>query len=180
KEIDELNRKNLKVKVLKGIECDILSDGSLDYSDELLSKFDCVVASVHSRFNMSEEEMTNRICKALQNKYVKILGHPTGRLLLAREGYKINMKKVIDTAKKYNKVIELNADPHRLDLDWRWHQYAKKNGVKIAICPDAHSINGIENIRYGIEIAKKGGLDKEDIINTLDYQNFFNLYCKND
>lgn len=177
KEIDDLNKKNTKVKILKGIECDILADGSLDYSDDLLSKFDCVVASVHSNFNLSENEMTNRICKALENKYVKIVGHLTGRLLLSRESYKVDIKKVIDTASKLNKVIELNADPHRLDLDWRWHQYAIGKGVKIAISPDAHSLKGIDNVAFGLEIAKKGGLEKNDIINTLNLNSFVKQYC---
>ncbi len=143
KEIDKLNKQNKNVRLLKGIECDILADGILDYSDEFLSEFDCVIASVHSRFNIPESEMTARISKALENKYVKILGHLTGRLLLSRESYKVDVKKVIDTAANFQKVIELNCDPHRLDLDWRWHQYAISKGVKIAICPDAHSIRRI-------------------------------------
>ncbi|MBU2445001.1 MAG: PHP domain-containing protein [Bacteroidetes bacterium] len=179
KEIDDLNKKNAKVKILKGIECDILADGSLDYSNDFLSKFDCVVASVHSNFNLSESEMTNRICKALENKYVKILGHLSGRLLLSRESYKVDVQKVIDAAAKFNKVIELNADPHRLDLDWRWHQYAVEKSVKIAISPDAHSLKGIDNVAFGLEIAKKGGLEKNDIINTLNLNSFVKQYCQN-
>lgn len=176
-EIDSINKKNSKVKVLKGIECDILVDGTLDYPDSILKKFDCVVASVHSRFNLSKEEMTSRICRALENKYVKILGHLTGRLLLSRDEYQVDIKKVIDTASNFEKIIELNCDPHRLDLDWRWHQYAIKSGVKIAICPDAHSTKGIDNVFFGCELAKKGGLEKKDIINTVDVETFIENYC---
>jgi DNA polymerase (family 10) len=176
-EIDSINKKSSRVKVLKGIECDILVDGTLDYPDSTLQKFDCVVVSVHSRFNLTKEEMTKRICRALENKYVKILGHLTGRLLLSRDEYQVDVKKVIDTASTFGKVIELNCDPHRLDLDWRWHQYAVSKGVKIAICPDAHSLKGIDNVVFGLEIAKKGGLEKKDIINTLNFDSFVKKYC---
>ncbi|MBM4176386.1 MAG: histidinol-phosphatase [Ignavibacteria bacterium] len=176
-EIDELNKKNKTVRLLKGIECDILADGTLDYSDDFLSKFDCVIASVHSRFNISEKEMTDRICKSLENKHVKILGHLTGRLLLSREAYKVDVIKVIETAAKFQKVIELNCDPHRLDLDWRWHQYAISKGVRIAICPDAHNLKGFDNILFGLEIAKKGGLEKKNVINTDNAELFIKKYC---
>jgi len=176
-EIDELNKKNKTVRLLKGIECDILADGTLDYSDDFLSKFDCVIASVHSRFNISEKEMTDRICKALENKHVKILGHLTGRLLLSREAYKVDVIKVIETAAKFQKVIELNCDPHRLDLDWRWHQYAISKGVRIAICPDAHNLKGFDNVLFGLEIAKKGGLEKKNVINTDNAELFIKKYC---
>lgn len=176
-EIDELNKKNKTVRLLKGIECDILADGTLDYSDDFLSKFDCVIASVHSRFNISEKEMTDRICKSLENKHVKILGHLTGRLLLSREAYKVDVIKVIETAAKFQKVIELNCDPHRLDLDWRWHQYAISKGVRIAICPDAHNLKGFDNVLFGLEIAKKGGLEKKNVINTDNAELFIKKYC---
>jgi len=172
KEIDKLNAKLKGITVLKGIESDILADGSLDYKDDLLKQFDFVIGSVHSRFSMPEDEMTKRICTALKNPYLSILGHPTGRLLLAREGYAINMREVIDTAAKYGKAIELNANPHRLDIDWRYGLYVKEKGVKIAICTDAHSIDGMNDMVFGVDIARKAWFTKEDIINTLPLDKF--------
>lgn len=172
KEIDALNKKIKGITILKGIEVDILPDGSLDYKDDVLKQFDFTIASIHSKFSMSEEEMTRRICRALVNKHVHILGHPTGRLLLAREGYPVNMKVVIDTASDFGKAIELNANPHRLDIDWRYGQYVKEKGVKIAICPDAHSIEGMKDIRYGVGIARKAWYTKKDIVNALPIDEF--------
>ncbi|MEM3373505.1 MAG: PHP domain-containing protein, partial [Candidatus Anstonellales archaeon] len=137
-EIDEINSKSRNVKILKGIECDILPDGSLDFDDKILNQFDCVIASVHSRFKMTKDEMTKRISKALKNKYVKILGHPTGRLLLSRDAYPLDIDEIINVASNENKSIELNCNPHRLDLDWEFHQKAKSKGIKITISPDAH------------------------------------------
>jgi DNA polymerase (family 10) len=125
-----------------------------------------VVASVHSNFNLSEEAMTDRICKALKNPYVTMLGHPTGRLLLAREPYKLDMEKVIEVAGKEKKIIEINANPFRLDLDWRWGKLARSKGIKTAINPDAHSIEGLKDYHYGIGIAQKGGFQKEEILNS--------------
>lgn len=172
KEIDRLNKKLKGMTILKGIESDILADGSLDYKDDILKRFDFVLGSIHSRFSMPEAEMTERICKALKNPYLKILGHPTGRLLLAREGYAINMHKVIDTAAKYGKAIELNANPHRLDIDWRYGPYVKKQGVKIAICTDAHSIEGMHDMLFGVGIARKAWLTKEDVVNAWSVEKF--------
>lgn len=172
KEIDAVNKKVKGITVLKGIETDILADGSLDYRDDILKKFDFVIGSVHSKFSMPEAEMTERLCKALANPYLDILGHPTGRLLLAREGYAVNMEKIIDTAAKFGKSIELNANPHRLDIDWRYGPYVKKKGVKIAICPDAHSIEGLNDIFFGVGIARKGWFTKADVINALSLDNF--------
>ncbi len=165
-EIEELQKK-FKIKILKGAEVDILPDGSLDYSDEILSKFDFVIASIHSRFKMTEEEATQRIIKAMQNPYVTILGHPTGRLLLGRDGYPVDMKKVIDEASKLGVVIEFNANPHRLDIDWRFISYARSKGVKISINPDAHSIGEIYYTLLSLGTARKGGLEKRDVLNTL-------------
>jgi DNA polymerase (family 10) len=165
-EIDQLNTSYKDFKIFKGIEADILQDGSLDYDDNILSTFDFVVASVHSNFSLSEEQMTERICRALQNPYVSMLGHPTGRLLLAREPYKVNMEKVIEMAGEVNKIIEINANPFRLDLDWRWGKLARSKGIKTVINPDAHSIEGLYDYRYGIGIAQKGGFTKEDILNS--------------
>jgi len=165
-EIDQLNARYNEFKIFKGIEADILQDGSLDYEDDVLATFDFVIASVHSNFNLSEETMTERICRALQNPYVTMLGHPTGRLLLAREPYKVDMEKVIDVAGNERKIIEINANPFRLDLDWRWGKLARSKGIKTAINPDAHSVEGLKDYHYGIGIARKGGFSKEEIINT--------------
>ena len=144
--IARLNDKYKPFYIFKGIESDILPDGSLDYDEETLARFDFVIAAVHSNFNMSAQEMTTRIKKALQNHYTTILAHPTGRLLLSREPYAVNIEEIIDTAAKFGKSIELNANAHRLDLDWRHCIYAKKKDVKIAINPDAHQIAGLQDI----------------------------------
>jgi DNA polymerase (family 10) len=166
KEIDELNAKLRGIRLLKGTECDILPNGDLDWSDAVLARFDFVVASIHSSFKNDEKEMTRRIIKALRNKYVTILGHPTGRLLLNREGYPVNMVDVINCAADYGKVIELNAHPMRFDLDWRLLKYAKEKGVLIAINPDAHNVDGLRDVFYGVGIARKGWLEKADVLNT--------------
>ena len=165
-EIDKVQKKYPDIMIFKGIECDILPDGSLDYSDDILATFDFVIASVHSKFNMTEEDMTARVLKAIQNPYVTMLGHPTGRLLLSREGYPINLQKVIDVARKCGVVMELNAHPHRLDLDWRLGPYARDRGVSISINPDAHSTEGIGDVIYGVGIARKGWFTKEEVFNT--------------
>lgn len=167
-EIDELNNKYDDIVILKGIESDILPDGSLDYDESILEKFDLVIASIHSHFKMSKEDMTKRLINAIKNKYTKILGHPTGRLLLARDSYELDINEVIDAAAKYGKVIEINASPYRLDLDWRYIKYAKGKGIKFAICPDAHSIEGLGDAKYGIGIAQKGWLEAKDVINTYE------------
>ena len=166
-EIDGLNSKLKNFYIFKGIECEILADGSLDYSDEILAEFDFVIASVHSRFNMSEEEMTKRIIKAISNPYTTMLGHPTGRLLLSREGYKVDLHKVIDAAAEKGVVIELNAHPYRFDLDWRYCKYAKEHGVKVSINPDAHHMGDLSNVAYGVGIARKGWLTSRDVLNTM-------------
>jgi DNA polymerase (family 10) len=165
-EIDQLNAKNKSFKIFKGIEVDILADGTLDYGDEVLASFDFVIISVHSSFGLSEKEMTTRICKALLNPFVTMLGHPTGRLLLAREPYAVNMEEVIDVAADQGKAIEINANPFRLDLDWRWGKLAQTKGIKTALNPDAHSIDGLNDYKYGIGIARKGWFKKENILNT--------------
>jgi DNA polymerase (family 10) len=167
-EIDELNKRYKDFKIFKGIESDILKDGSLDYSDDILAQFDFVIASVHSNFSMNKSEMTSRIVNAMDNTYITILGHPTGRLLLSRDEYELDMEKILEKAAERNIVIEINANPHRLDLDWRWCRKAKDMNVKIAICPDAHDIKGLKHIVFGVGIARKGWLEKKDIINCLD------------
>src|SRR5262249_2954305 len=142
--------------------------GSLDYDPRILEKFDFVIASVHSRFKMTEEEMTERIVRALQNPHTTMLGHMTGRLLLSREPYALNVQKIIDTAVQHNKIIELNANPYRLDIDWRHLSYVKEQDLKICINPDAHRVEGIADLEYGVGIARKGGMTKKDVINTMD------------
>ncbi len=164
-EIDTLNKK-LKIKILKGIESDILADGALDYPDKVLKKFDFVIASVHSRFKMSESEMTERLVKALKNPYTTMLGHMTGRLLLAREAYTFDLDRILKTAAEHQKMIEINANPHRLDIDWRHLRKASKTGVEFSINPDAHSPEGLADVFYGVGIARKGWLGKEKIFNT--------------
>jgi len=171
-EIDEINQKLNGFRILKGIECDILPDGSLDFSDEVLATFDAVVVSVHSRFNMTEEEATRRIIKALANPFVTIFGHPTGRLLLAREGYPVDLYRIIDAAAEFGVAIELNANPHRLDLDWRFCKYAREKGAMISIGTDAHRIEGLDDMKYGIGIARKGWLSKENVLNTFSVDGF--------
>src|SRR5690606_26504749 len=137
---------------------DILADGSLDYPDDTLAKFDFVVASVHSNLRMDEEKATQRLITAIENPYTTILGHPTGRLLLSRPGYPIDFKKVIDACAANQVVIEINANPLRLDLDWRWQRYALEKGVLLSINPDAHRMEGLADMQYGVHVARKGGL----------------------
>lgn len=168
REIDELNIKLAPFHIFKGIESDILYDGSLDYSDEILATFDFVVASVHSILKMSEEKATDRLIKAIENPYTTILGHPTGRLLLSRSGYPIDHRKVIDACAENDVIIEINANPLRLDLDWRWHQYAIEKGVLLSINPDAHRKEGFFDMHYGTLIARKGGLTKLNCLNAME------------
>lgn len=167
-EIDSLNKELAPFKIFKGIESDILSDGSLDYPDDILAKFDFVVASIHSAMKMDEEKATERLIKAIENPYTTILGHPTGRLLLSRAGYPINYQKIIDACAENNVAIEINANPLRLDLDWRWHQYALEKGVLLAINPDAHRNEGFTDMQYGVYVGRKGGLSKEKCLNSFN------------
>ena len=172
-EIENLNNQYKDgFKIYKGIESDILTDGSLDYSDDILAGFDLVIASVHSGLNMDEEKATRRLITAIENPYTRILGHPTGRLLLARRGYPVDYKKVIDACAANNVVIELNANPQRLDLDWTWIPYALEKYVKVAINPDAHSKESIHYIKYGVAAARKGGLTKDMCLNTMNKEAF--------
>ncbi|HZC67863.1 MAG TPA: PHP domain-containing protein, partial [Nitrospirales bacterium] len=166
-EIAAVQKKFPDVRIFKGIEADILVDGAMDYPYEVLATFDFVIASVHSRFNLSEEEQTRRICRALANPYVTMLGHSTGRLLLSRDGYRVDMKQVLDAAAAHGKIVEINANPHRLDLDWRLCGYAKEKGVKFSINPDAHSTEGLADVPFGVNVARKGGVTAEDVVNTL-------------
>jgi DNA polymerase (family X) len=166
-EVDSVNRSMKSFRIFKGAEVDILPDGRLDYPDKVMSGFDFTVCSIHSRFNMTEDEATKRLIKAIENPRCTILGHPTGRLLLAREGYPVNMKKVIEAAAANGVAIELNAHPIRLDIDWRDIRYAKELGVMIAINPDAHNLAGLSDVRYGVGIARKGWLEKSDVLNAM-------------
>ncbi len=165
-EIDALNEKLEGFRILKSIECDILTDGTLDYPDEVLASFDLVIVSVHSKLTMSEAEATERILRAIKNPYVTILGHLTGRLLLEREGYPLNQQAVIDAAAELGVAIEINANPHRLDLDWRMCRYALDKGVMLSINPDAHRITGLSDMQYGIGIARKGWVTAPQVLNT--------------
>lgn len=165
-EIDALNARLAPFKIFKGIESDILNDGSLDYSDEILRTFDFVVASVHSNLRMDEEKATARLIKAIENPYTTILGHPTGRLLLSRKGYPIDYTKVIDACAANKVVIEINANPLRLDLDWRLHRYALEKGVLLSVNPDAHRMEGFRDMHYGVYIGRKGGLEAAQCLNA--------------
>ncbi len=166
-EIDRVNSEVSGMHIFKGAEVDILPDGTLDYPDDILKTLDFTVCSIHSKFNMTEEEATNRIIRAMENPHFTILGHPTGRLLLGRSGYPVDMKKIIDAAAALGAAIELNAHPQRLDIDWRELKYAKNRGVRIAIGPDAHNLSGFDDMPYGIGIARKGWLEKADVLNTM-------------
>jgi DNA polymerase (family 10) len=167
KEIDQFNKREKKIKVFKSIECDILVSGELDFSDDILKQFDLVIVSVHQLLKMDEEKATRRLIRAIENPYTTILGHMTGRQLLIRPGYPVNFKKVIDACAANGVVIEINANPYRLDMDWSHIPYALQKGVMISINPDAHSIAEIDNIRWGVNAARKGGLTKEMTWNAM-------------
>lgn len=171
-EINEIQQKMNNFKIFKSIECDILYDGQLDYENDILKTFDLVIASVHSQLNMSEEKAMERLIKAIENPYTNILGHLTGRLLLSRKGYPIHHQKIIDACAANGVVIEINANPHRLDIDWYWLPYCMDKEVWISINPDAHHLNGVNDIRYGVITARKGGLQKDRCINALDAKKF--------
>lgn len=165
--MDRLQKKFKQIRIFRGIESDILADGSLDYSEKILNSFDFVIGSVHSRFNMPEKEMTRRIIRAMDHPQMTIWGHPTGRLLLGRAGYAVDFDAIFETARKHGVAIEINANPQRLDLDWRLLRSAKSKGVRFAIDPDAHSTEGVNDTTFGIGIARKGWLERSDILNTM-------------
>jgi DNA polymerase (family 10) len=172
-EIDRLN-KNYRGRfhIFKGIESDILADGSLDYPDDVLASFDFVVASVHSRFRMTRKEQTERIIRAVQNPRTTILGHMTGRQLLRRPGYEVDVERILKACAANGVAVEINANPWRLDLDWRWHQRAMELGCMMSINPDAHDTGEIALTHWGVEMARKGGVPKERVINCLDRLSF--------
>jgi DNA polymerase (family 10) len=167
KELDGLEKKFKNIRIFRGIESDILADGSLDYPDRVLAQFDFVIGSVHSRFKMDQGQMTKRIVRAMEHPAMTFWGHPTGRLLLGRAGYQVDYDAVFEAAKKHGVVIELNANPHRLDLDWRVCKDAKAKGIRLSINPDAHDVEGLSDVRFGVGIARKGWLEKKDILNTM-------------
>jgi DNA polymerase (family X) len=169
-QIDELNAKLAPFRIFKSVEADILNDGSLDYPDEILASFDLVIASVHSNLKMTEEKAMARLMKAIENPYTTILGHMTGRLLLSRNGYPVNHQQIIDACAKHNVVVELNAHPRRLDIDWRWLPYAIEKQVLISIDPDAHSVDGFKDIYYGSLAARKGGLTATQNLSSFSAQ----------
>jgi len=170
-EVDRLNEEyeseGISFKIFKGIESDILSNGSLDYDDDILDQFDFVIASVHNGLDMSRKKMMERFRNAIKNPYTRIIGHPTGRLLLKRDGSDLDMNELIDLAAEHNTAIEINANPWRLDLDWRHGNKASDVGLMSSINPDAHSIEGIDHITYGVQIARKGKFEKQRILNTM-------------
>ena len=171
-QIDELNKKLAPFRIYKSIESDILNDGSLDYDDEVLASFDLVIASIHSNLKMTEEKAMMRLMNAIENPYTSILGHMTGRLLLSRGGYPVNHELIIDACVANDVVIELNAHPRRLDIDWRWIDKAVDMGVLISINPDAHSIEGYDDCKYGVLVAQKAGLTKYQNLSSYDRSEF--------
>lgn len=165
--IADLNAEDPGFRIFAGTECDILKDGSLDFPDGVLASLDYVVASIHSSFTMPAPEMTKRIIRAMENPFVTMFAHPTGRLLLGREPYQVDIPAILDAAAATGTWIELNANPRRLDLDWRWWHLAKEKGVKCVINPDAHSTAGLQDLVFGVGIARKGWLTKDDVVNTM-------------
>jgi len=165
--IRTLNKKFKNFRLFAGVECDILRDGSLDFPDDVLSELDYAVASIHSVFNLSEADMTKRMIRAMENPFITILGHPTGRLLLKREPYQVDLASIIDAAARTGTWIEINAAPKRLDLDWRWWPRAKQKGVKCVINPDAHRVERLQDLWFGVGVARKGWLTKDDVVNCL-------------
>ena len=166
-EIDRINAELEGIRLFKGTEADILADGSVDYPPEVLARFDFVVASVHSRFGMASDEMTERIVRAIRHPFVTMLGHPTGRLLLEREPYGLDLDRIFREAAAHRVAIEINANPHRLDLDWRYLPRAIELGVTLVINPDAHAVSGLRDVRYGVGVARKGGVSALNVLNTL-------------
>jgi DNA polymerase (family 10) len=172
-EADGLNQRySNRFRIFKGIESDILPDGSLDYPDDVLARFDFVVASVHSRFKMDRKEQTERVIAAVANPRTTILGHMTGRQLLRRPGYDVDVERVLAACAKYGVAVEINANPWRLDLDWRWHQRALDLGCMMSINPDAHSTTEIDLTHWGVEMARKGGVSRDRVLNCFDLTKF--------
>ena len=168
READRLNRKFGKsFRILKGIESDILADGSLDYPEEVLERFDFVVASIHGRFKLERKAQTDRLLRAISNPHTTILGHMTGRQLLRRPGYEIDVEQVLRACARYGVAVEINAHPWRLDLDWRWYQTALDFGCMMSINPDAHSIPELDHMHWGVKMARKGGVPADRVLNAM-------------
>jgi DNA polymerase (family X) len=166
RDVDACRREHPDFSLFWGVESDILGDGSLDYPEEILRGFEFVIASIHSQFNLKQEDMTQRLLKALANPFCTMLGHSSGRLLLAREPYEYDLEALLQFAGSHRVIIEINASPYRLDLDWRWLRRAKELGILISINPDAHSLEGLDDVHYGVMMARKGWLAPHDVINT--------------
>ena len=178
KEIDQLNEEMTPFKIFKGIESDILPDGRLDYDDDMLASFDFIVASIHSGLSMDIKKATDRLLTAIANPFTTMLGHPTGRLLLQRKGYPIDHKTIIDACAEYGVIIEINANPWRLDLDWRWVHYAIEKGVMLSINPDAHEKDGYADMYYGLCVGRKGGLTADMTFNSFSLEQVQNHFSK--
>ena len=178
KEIDKLNKKNKKIKILKGCEANILADGSIDIKDEVLAQMDFVIAGIHSQMKMSREEMTARIIKAMKNPNVDIIAHPTGRLINKREEYLIDFDEILKMAKETGTILEINASHYRLDLKDSYIKKAKEAGVKMVINTDAHNLEQMYLMEYGISQARRGWAEKKDIINTRPFEKFLGFLKK--
>ena len=172
RQIDDLNRQLAPFRIFKSIESDILGDGSLDYDEDILASFDLVIASIHSNLKMTEEKAMARLLKAITNPYTRILGHLTGRLLLSRPGYPVDYRTIIDACTAHHVVIEINANPRRLDMDWEWIDYATSKNVLLSIDPDAHDIREYDNCRYGVLAAQKGALQKHQNLSSYSLNQF--------
>jgi DNA polymerase (family 10) len=176
---DELNRRYAgRFRILKGIESDILADGSLDYAPEVLNRFDFVVASVHNRFRLARDEQTKRLIAAVLNPYTTILGHPTGRQLLRRPGYDVDIEAILKACAKHGVAVEVNGNPHRLELDWRWHRKALRLGCLLSINPDVHSIAELDLAKWGIAVARKGGVAKKQVLNAMSLEAILSYLSK--
>lgn len=178
-EIDKLNEKYDDIHIFAGVEMDILPNGSLDFSDDFLTEMDFVIGAIHSSFNQSEEQIMERLFAALENPYVSLIAHPTGRLIGRRDGYQVDVNKLIEKAKETNTALEINANPNRLDLSAKWARQAQEAGVLLAINTDAHSYHMLEHMKYGVGTARKGWVRKDTVINTWDKDKLMNFFSRN-
>jgi DNA polymerase (family 10) len=171
---DEIARvqEKVKIKLLKGTESDISADGSLDYPDSVLERFDIIIASIHARHKMDSDQMTRRLLRALKLPWFKVWGHPLGRLIQSRPAFDCRMEEVLDVVAESRAAIEINGDPHRLDLEPRWIRQARQRGIKFIVSTDAHSTRGLGNLQYGVAMARRGWLAREDVLNTLSAEEF--------